>query len=155
MPAAAAVRPALLLLATAIAVAVATVVAVATLTTTAAGAAAKPVVRLTVTYDAGPQAAARTATVRCGRKATATGFLRTTATRACRVARAQAKFLGTKPARDRACTLIYGGPQTGRVRGTIGSRKVDRAFSRADGCQIADWTTVEGLLPRTPGAAAP
>lgn len=117
--------------------------------------ATKPVVKLTVTYDAGPDAMAKTATLRCTAKTRATGFLHAAAARACRVARAQATFLAARPARDRVCTLIYGGPQTGRIRGTIGARKVDRRFSRTDGCQIADWTRAQGLLPKTSGAAAP
>lgn len=117
-----------------------------------AAAAAAPVVRLTVRYDPGGPAAPRTATLRCGVRAVATGYLRASAARACRVARMRAPLLATTPPEDRVCTLIYGGPQTARVRGTIGARAVDRRFSRSSGCEIADWNAVTGLLPRTRGA---
>lgn len=120
----------------------------------AATAAAPQTVRLTIRYDPAGGAAVKTATLRCGAKATATGYLRTSAARACRVARANTKLLRTTPPKDRVCTLIYGGPQTARVRGTIGGTTIDRRFARANGCDIADWDAVVGLLPKTRGAAA-
>ncbi|GEM_PF-2043795 len=38
-----------------------------------------------------------------------------------------------------ACSMIYGGPETARVTGTIGSTKVKATFSKTDGCQVARW----------------
>lgn len=38
-----------------------------------------------------------------------------------------------------ACSMIYGGPETARVTGTVGSTKVKAAFNKTDGCQVARW----------------
>jgi hypothetical protein len=89
-----------------------------------------------------------------GTSATATGYLRLRAAAACRRARALAAFLDVAPPQNRICTQIYGGPQTARVRGRIGSRLIDRRFSRRDGCEIADWGRAALLLPRVSGPAA-
>jgi hypothetical protein len=40
---------------------------------------------------------------------------------------------------DVACTQIYGGPETARVRGTLDGKPVDAHFSRANGCEIERW----------------
>jgi hypothetical protein len=40
---------------------------------------------------------------------------------------------------DRACTELYGGPQTATVRGTWGGETVDATFERTDGCEIDRW----------------
>lgn len=52
---------------------------------------------------------------------------------------------------DRMCTELYGGPQTARITGTWQGRTVDARLSRTDGCQIARWDALVGLLP--PGGA--
>lgn len=44
--------------------------------------------------------------------------------------------------RDRACTEIYGGPQTAHAVGTIDGRAVDIVFRRTNGCEIAQWDAV-------------
>jgi hypothetical protein len=46
----------------------------------------------------------------------------------------------------RACTEIYGGPETAHVRGTLGARRVDATISRNDGCGIADYEAVFAAL---------
>ena len=66
--------------------------------------------------------------------------------RRCEAARGLAGFLAKQPPRDRVCTQIYGGPETARVRGTIGVRRIDRRFSKTNGCEIADWERAEPLL---------
>ena len=66
--------------------------------------------------------------------------------RRCETARGLAAFLAEQPPRGRVCTQIYGGPETARVRGTIGERAIDRRFSKTNGCEIADWKRVEPLL---------
>ena len=48
--------------------------------------------------------------------------------------------------RGRACTQIYGGPQTATIVGTLRGERVDARFSRADGCEIARWNGVADLL---------
>ena len=67
---------------------------------------------------------------------------------ACRRARRIAAFLDAAPSRNRICTQIYGGPQRGRITGTIGAREVDRRLKRTDGCAIGDWQYAVPLLPR-------
>jgi hypothetical protein len=66
--------------------------------------------------------------------------------RRCETARRLADFLATQPPRDRVCTQIYGGPETAQVRGTIGDRRIDRRFSKTNGCEIADWKRAEPLF---------
>ena len=51
--------------------------------------------------------------------------------------------------RDAVCTRIYGGPQTARIEGTIGRRRVDARFSREGGCEIARYDAVRFLLELT------
>jgi len=46
-------------------------------------------------------------------------------------------FTPTPP--NTACSMIYGGPETARVTGTVRSTKVKATFSRTDGCQIDRW----------------
>jgi hypothetical protein len=123
-----------------------------------AGTAASPAggqertVRLTVTFVRDDGAVRHVAHLRCsGARASADGYLRGVgARRACRRARRVASLLTTAPPR-RACTQIYGGPERARVTGSIGGRRVARAFSRTNGCQIADWTRAVPLLPRPSG----
>jgi hypothetical protein len=116
---------------------------------TAAARAAGDPVRLTVTFtrDSGPR---RVAHLRCtATRSRADGFLGTVgARRACAHARRVTGLLSTDPDPNRACTEIYGGPERARVTGRIGSRRIARGFSRADGCQIADWRSAMPLLPR-------
>jgi hypothetical protein len=91
------------------------------------------------------------ATLTCRETATASGFLSDHPRAHCRSARRLARFLTSKPNPHRACTEIYGGPQTARITGRIGTTKVDRRFHRADGCGIADWHRARDLLGGEPG----
>ena len=50
------------------------------------------------------------------------------------------------PRPDRICTQQYGGPQVATVTGWFRGRKVNSAFSRTDGCEIARWRTMSALL---------
>ena len=52
----------------------------------------------------------------------------------------------TPVAADQMCTQIYGGPETATVRGTWRADRVDASFSRQNGCEIARWDAVAGLL---------
>ncbi|MFI1014440.1 SSI family serine proteinase inhibitor [Streptomyces sp. NPDC020965] len=47
------------------------------------------------------------------------------------------------------CTQQYGGSATARVTGTWHGRAVDATFTRADGCEISRWQTMEPVLPST------
>jgi hypothetical protein len=119
----------------------------ATAAAPAAAPAAPARVVLTVTYDNGHGRHA-VAHLRCGRSIRADGFLADDRRRACRHARRIAAFLASRPPADRQCTQIYGGPQQARIKGTIGSRSVNRRFTRRDGCEIADWDRAVPLVPK-------
>jgi hypothetical protein len=70
--------------------------------------------------------------------------------KACTVLTEQAQaVLLTPPAPfcTQASPLIYGGPQTAQVKGTWRGQPVDIRLTRTDGCQIARWTALAGLLP--------
>jgi hypothetical protein len=49
--------------------------------------------------------------------------------------------------KDKACTQIYGGPETATVTGTWKGQQVMSRFARNDGCQISRWKLMAGLLP--------
>ncbi len=68
----------------------------------------------------------------------------------CAAARNLAPFLSEKPAADRVCTQIYGGPETARISGQIEGRRIERRFSRSDGCRVADWERAQPLIPLQP-----
>ncbi len=114
-------------------------------------------VRLTVRFDPGADAAQRSEMLACTAEgARASGALSGRgAARLCAHARQIGGFLASEPERDRVCAAIYGGPQTARITGTIGERRVDRAFERTDGCQIAGWDEAVPLLPAVDSAAMP
>jgi hypothetical protein len=82
----------------------------------------------------------------------ATGGLRgrVSAARQCARVRSIASLLTDVAPAGRICTQIYGGPQTIRVRGTIGKAAVRRTFKRTNGCEIADFARVARALPIAP-----
>lgn len=49
--------------------------------------------------------------------------------------------------KDKACTQIYGGPETATISGTWKGQRVMSTFARNDGCQINRWKLMAGLLP--------
>lgn len=65
---------------------------------------------------------------------------------ACAALESGQRYLRPVPA-DMACTQIYGGPETARITGTWRGAPVDATVSRTDGCQIARWNGLAGLLP--------
>jgi hypothetical protein len=111
-------------------------------------AAAPAPVTLTIRYANGPHATEKVAHLRCRTSARADGFLRTSAGPACRRARKIAGFLASRPSPTRVCSQIYGGPERARIAGTIGERRIDRRFTRTNGCETADWRHAIPLLPR-------
>jgi hypothetical protein len=62
------------------------------------------------------------------------------------LAKAGARSLPEVP-KDRMCTQVYGGPEKARITGTWDGTAVDATLSRTDGCQIARWNGLVGLLP--------
>jgi hypothetical protein len=112
-------------------------------TTTTSGA-----IELTVLYDDG-SGRMTTGTLTCrGADRRAEGALdgRAQAAELCAQARGIADLLTAQPDKRRACTQVYGGPETATVTGTIDGDKVDRRFSRTNGCELADYTRAAGLL---------
>jgi hypothetical protein len=88
------------------------------------------------------------ASLRCnGEKAEARGYGNADARTLCRAAIALAPFLARAPDPNRACTQVYGGPQTARIVGTIRGERIERRFSRTDGCRISDWDRALVLIP--------
>lgn len=49
---------------------------------------------------------------------------------------------------DRQCTQQYGGPETATITGTWGGKRVNAMLSRTNGCEIARWDDLAGLLPK-------
>jgi hypothetical protein len=94
-----------------------------------------------------PDATPQPATLTClGTRATATGYLQAAPEEGCQQADQLADLLLNAPDPDRICTQIYGGPQTATVEGTVNGRWVRRAFSRTNGCELADWGQMGPLL---------
>lgn len=62
-------------------------------------------------------------------------------------------FLVDGPPPDRACTQVYGGPDTARITGRVDDRPVDLVVDRADGCGIEAWDTVLGAVLPPPRSA--
>ncbi|MDP1846998.1 MAG: hypothetical protein Q8K79_04320 [Solirubrobacteraceae bacterium] len=90
-----------------------------------------------------------TAILTCNvREQRAGGFLtrRASVQELCAKARSIKALLTTPPDRARACTQIYGGPETAHITGTIDGAKVDRRFSRTNGCEIDDFNRAGELL---------
>ena len=54
-----------------------------------------------------------------------------------------------------ACAAVFGGPQTARVTGTLGGKRIDAAFARNNGCEIARWDALEAVLGRVAGTPPP
>jgi len=46
----------------------------------------------------------------------------------------------------RACTDIFGGPETATISGDLDGRTVKGTFRRANGCEVARWEKVSALL---------
>jgi hypothetical protein len=118
------------------------------------GAAPAAVVALRFSVTEAPAATPQPATLTClGTWTNASGYLRAAPDEGCQQARQLAGLLLNAPDPDRICTQIYGGPQTATVQGTINGRWIRRAFSRTNGCQVADWDQMGRLL--APKATSP
>ncbi len=48
---------------------------------------------------------------------------------------------------DQTCTMQYGGPDEAFITGEIDGEAVDITIARSDGCQIAAWDSLVGLIP--------
>ncbi len=112
--------------------------------------AATPATSLTIVVHPGEGAAARTWTLRCG---PAGGTLPRAAAACTKLAALRAPFAPTP--RGIACTQVYGGPQTARVRGVFRGAKVDATFGLGDGCEIRRFMRVGFLFPDFGGSPPP
>jgi hypothetical protein len=65
------------------------------------------------------------------------------------LARAGASALKPVPA-EQVCTQIYGGPQAATITGTWRGTDVKATLRRTNGCEIARWSQLAGLLPAVP-----
>lgn len=109
---------------------------------------ASEAIELTVVFDDG-SGRKTTGGLTCrGADQTAEGALKDVASAdtLCAQARGISELLTSKPEAGRACTQIYGGPETAVVSGTIDGDTVDRRFSRTNGCELADFKRAAGLL---------
>jgi hypothetical protein len=90
----------------------------------------------------------RRARLLCGdNEQRASGFGSANAAELCQAARRLERFLTTEPDRRRACTQIYGGPESARISGAVDGAEVDRRLSRTDGCRISEWERAAPLIP--------
>ncbi|WP_088289496.1 SSI family serine proteinase inhibitor [Kineosporia sp. A_224] len=53
--------------------------------------------------------------------------------------------------KDQMCTMVYGGPEKASVEGTWRGTPVSTTFDRSNGCEIARWAALAGLLPAPKG----
>lgn len=113
------------------------------------GAERPPATALEIRYDDGRGKRA-TASLRCGDEPAAEGWLAgRDAAGLCDAVGAERELLTEPPDPRQACILLYGGPQTAHITGTLDGEEVDRRFSRTNGCRIDEWDRLAkaGLLP--------
>ena len=86
-----------------------------------------------------------------GGRARGTGFLAgRAASSACADARRHARFLATGAPKGRHCGEHEGNQASARVRGHVGGRRVNRAFTAKSDCGVLDWLRVGKLLGGVP-----
>ncbi|TDB87726.1 hypothetical protein E1264_13865 [Actinomadura sp. KC216] len=106
-----------------------------------------PADSLTINVKASKEAPAKTWTLNCEPP----GGDHPKAADACA---ALAKAKGQDPfkpvPKDQMCTMIYGGPELAKVKGTWQGKKVNAQFSRDDGCQLDRWEKVGPLFGPVP-----
>jgi hypothetical protein len=66
---------------------------------------------------------------------------------ACAVLEAQGAAALPPVPQDRMCTMNFGGPETATITGTWKGAPVKSALSKGNGCEIARWKSLSGLLP--------
>ncbi|AMM31211.1 Subtilisin inhibitor-like protein [Sinomonas atrocyanea] len=90
-------------------------------------------------------------TLRCSGADVLLGSTHPTAAAACALIAARPEVLAPPP-RDQLCTQQYGGPEVATVTGTVNGARVDRRFTRTDGCGISAWAIATPLLGAPGGA---
>jgi hypothetical protein len=104
---------------------------------------------ISIAFEGGDGDTRRGRVVCASRRDEVKGFLRLEQpSDVCRRVAELGPLLTSRPARDRMCTQVYGGPERARFSGRFAGRRVDRRFARTDGCEIRDWERVRALLPQ-------
>lgn len=116
---------------------------VAAVTATTAGQATPASTGLRVVYRPSETAPPRVLTLRCD---PARGTVPRPAT-ACQRLRTLGPQAFAPPPPGRACTQIFGGPQTALVTGTYLGRQIWVRLDRVDGCAIGRWNRLSFLFP--------
>jgi hypothetical protein len=106
------------------------------------GDADRPATSLTIVFREAPGAATRTVTLECD----PAGGTHPDPAAACAALAALEHPFAPTP-KDRACTELYGGPQTATVEGRLDGGPVSTSFARTNGCEIERWSRHGFLLP--------
>jgi hypothetical protein len=97
---------------------------------------------LTITADLQDGASAYTWTLTCD----PVGGKHPNRKAACAIIAKQGTKLFVPVPPDAACTMIYGGAEQVKVRGTIKGKKVNAVFTRSNGCEIARYDKAQALF---------
>lgn len=97
--------------------------------------------RLTVTVTDGPGQPPTTWTLVCDPP----GGSHPDPEGACRTLETVRRPFAPVPA-DMQCIQVYGGPETASITGTWRGERVAATYRRTDGCEIARWTALSGVL---------
>lgn len=111
--------------------------------TPATGATASPEAELSIVVDLGQGGTRTTWRLTCG----PVGGNHPDPVGACQALEVNGATALPAVPKDRACTMIYGGPERATVTGTWNGEKVFSTFSRTNGCEIGRWTQMVPLLP--------
>lgn len=114
-------------------------------TATERGGGEEPETRLEISVQLGAEGETMEAELLCP-EGRGTGYLKESGEEACRVLEAEESALYPEP--DRVCTQQYGGPEEATIRGVLDGEALEVRVTRTDGCGIADWDRLVGLLPR-------
>lgn len=102
--------------------------------------------RLQISVKASAQAPAKNFTLTCD----PVGGTLPDADKACAaLAKAKADWYAPVP-QDKACTMIYGGPEQASIKGVWQGKRIGAAFKRTNGCELARWNAVGTVFGKVP-----
>lgn len=107
------------------------------------GTAAETLAELTIVVDGGDGGTTTTWHLTCS----PVGGDHPTPAKACAVLAEHGRTALPPVAADQMCTEIFGGSQTAHITGTWLGENIDVRLSRTNGCEIARWNALVGLLP--------
>ena len=67
---------------------------------------------------------------------------------ACRVLDRDGEWTLPPVPKNKMCTQVYGGPEQATITGSWRGKPVDSKLSLINGCEIARWSALIGLLPK-------